>query len=149
MRGPWQFSATLLTLTLTLSTAAIAVPTSHDSNSSPSPASRAVEGRNRQVVLGMWHDVIDGRNIARAPRYIAEGYVQHSPSAGQGRAALLEFLKKEFNNSPPLAPGSYPLTRFKFVIAKGDLVQLMFQRMVPDAQDPAKLVKVWWYDTSG
>jgi predicted SnoaL-like aldol condensation-catalyzing enzyme len=145
MRGPWQFSATLLTLTL--STGAMAVPTDHGRNSSPASASQAVERSNKQVVLGMWHDVIDGRNIARAPRYIAEDYVQHSPSAGQGRAALMEFLKKEFNNSPPLTPGSYSLTKFEFVIAEGDLVQLMFQRQVPDAQNPAKMVKVWWYDT--
>jgi predicted SnoaL-like aldol condensation-catalyzing enzyme len=113
------------------------------------PASDSETGaaRNKQVVLDMWHDVIDGRNIGNAPRYIAHDYVQHSPSAGQGCAALMEFLKKEFGDALPLQPGSYPFTRFTFVIAEGDLVQLMFQRIVPNPHDPEEAIPVWWYDT--
>jgi predicted SnoaL-like aldol condensation-catalyzing enzyme len=108
---------------------------------------RAVEAANKKVVLAMWHDVIDGRNFADAGRYIVEDYVQHSPSAGQGLQALIEFLKWEFKGAPPRAPGTYPLTDFKHVIAEGDLVQLMFQRPIPDPKDPAATLHVWWYDT--
>ncbi len=102
---------------------------------------------NKQLVLDMWHDVIDGRNIDAARKYIATDYQQNSPSLGSGVEALITFLHTEFPNSEPLKPGTYPLTEFEFVLAEGDLVQLMFQRQLPNSSDPAELKKVWWYDT--
>lgn len=106
----------------------------------------ANEAANKQVVLNMWHEVINGRDYAKASRYIAEDYAQNSPSAGQGLAALIEFLKWELGEGP-LQPGSYALTEFEHVIAEGDLVQLMFLRTMPDPRDPAATIRVWWYDT--
>lgn len=111
-------------------------------------AGRAVEAANKQLVLDMWHDVLNGRNFAAAGKYIAEDYIQHSPSAGQGLQALIHFLTEiEFPGSQPLEPGTFPLTPFHLVMAEGDLVQLMFQREIPDSYDPACTIKVWWYDT--
>lgn len=112
----------------------------------PAHAAGGVEARNKALVLAMWHDVIDGRNIAAAPRYIAPDYRQHSPGIGQGRAALMTFLRHEFHDPAPLAKG-YPLTNFAFVLADGDLVQLMFQRQMPSRDDPARMIDVAWYDT--
>lgn len=102
---------------------------------------------NKQLVLAMWHDVIDGRNIEAAAKYIAPDYIQHSPGVGQGLAALIAFLRTEFPDAQPLEPGTYPLTQFEFVIAEGDLVQLMFRRTLPAGKDPTRAVDVWWYDT--
>ena len=102
---------------------------------------------NKQLVLNMWHEVIDGRNIEAARKYISVDYKQHSHSAPNGVEALITFLKTEFPNSTPLKAGSYPLTHFEFVIAEGDLVQLMFQRELPSFKDPSKIIKTWWYDT--
>jgi predicted SnoaL-like aldol condensation-catalyzing enzyme len=110
--------------------------------------SRATENANKQIVLAMWHKVIDGRDFAAARDYIAEDYVQHSPSAGQGLTALIDFLQNvEFPGQQPLPAGSYPLTRFEFVLAEGDLVQLMFRRPVPDPHDLSRTLHVWWFDT--
>lgn len=108
---------------------------------------RAIESRNKQIVLDMWHEVIVSRDLARAALYIAPDYVQHSPSAGQGLAALIDFLKVELGGDTPHPPGSVERTRFEFVIAEGDLVQLMFRRPVPDPHDPGRTIDVWWYDT--
>ncbi|AKH42055.1 putative SnoaL-like aldol condensation-catalyzing enzyme [Altererythrobacter atlanticus] len=102
---------------------------------------------NKQLVLDMWHEVIDGRNIDAARKYMAEDYRQNSPSAPDGLEALIAFLHTEFPDSEPLEPGTYPLTNFEFVIAEGDLVQLMFQREIPDPDQPGETVPVWWYDT--
>ena len=102
---------------------------------------------NKQLVLDMWHEVLDGRNIDAARKYIAPHYRQHSPSAPDSVEALIAFLHTEFPGSKPLAPGTYPLTRFEFVIAEGDLVQLMFRREVPDSHGSGMPIKVWWYDT--
>ena len=110
--------------------------------------SRQREAANKKVVLDMWHEVINGRNIDAAPKYIAPGYIQHSPSAGQGLQAVMDFFRnKEFKGQAPRAPGSYPLTKFEFVIAEGDLVQLMFRRKMADPHDATKTVEIWWYDT--
>ena len=107
----------------------------------------AREAANKQLVLDMWHEVICGRDLAKASRYIAQDYVQHSPSAGQGLAALIDFLRHELGGDTPRAPGSFERTRFEFVMAEGDLVQLMFRRPIPDPHDPDKTIHVWWYDT--
>jgi len=56
---------------------------------------RALEAANKKVVLDMWHDVINGRNIDAAPKYIATGYIQHSPSAGQGLQAVMDFFRNK------------------------------------------------------
>lgn len=110
-------------------------------------ADRQQEAANKKIVLDMWHQVINGRDLAKASKYIAENYVQHSPSAGQGRAAVVEFLKKELGGDTPRAPGTFQLTQFEHVIAEGDLVQLMFRRKVPHPKEPGKMIDVWWYDT--
>ena len=104
------------------------------------------EAANKKLVLDMWHNVINGRDYARAGQYIAQDYIQHSPSAGQGLEALIAFLKWELGEGP-LTPGSYELTRFEHVIVQDDLVQLMFQREVADARQPDRTIPVWWYDT--
>src|SRR6478736_7830525 len=109
---------------------------------------RALEAANKKVVLGMWHEVINGRNIDAAPKYIAPGYIQHSPSAGQGLQAVMDFFRnKEFKGQAPRAQGTYPLTKFEFVLAEGDLVQLMFKRKMADPHDATKTVEIWWYDS--
>lgn len=102
---------------------------------------------NKQLVLNMWHEVIDGRNFDAARKYISASYKQNSPSATNGVEALITFLHTEFPDSQPLEAGSFPLTEFVFVLAEDDLVQLMFQLEVASSSKPAELVKVWWYDT--
>ncbi len=107
----------------------------------------AQEAANKTLVLDMWHEVISGRDLARAGQYIAKDYVQHSPSAGQGLDALVAFLKVELGGETPRAPGTFERTRFELVLAEGDLVQLMFKRPVPDPHRPGETIHVWWYDT--
>lgn len=107
----------------------------------------AQEEANKRLVLDMWYHVICGRDLGRAGEYIAPDYIQHSPSAGQGLDALVAFLKVELGGDEPHAPGTYEQTPFEFVLAEGDLVQLMFKRPVPDPHRPGETIPVWWYDT--
>lgn len=101
---------------------------------------------NKQLVLDMWHEVIVRRDLVKAGQYIAKDYIQHSPSAGQGLAALVDFLKIELGGE---TPHEHPVerTKFELVMAEGDLVQLMFKRPVPDPHRPGETLHVWWYDT--
>ena len=112
-----------------------------------SDTDRATEAANKQLVLDMWHEVIVRRDLAKAGQYIAQDYIQHSPSAGQGLAALIDFLKVELGGDEPRAQGTFERTKFEFVMAEGDLVQLMFKRPVPDPKVPGETIQVWWYDT--
>lgn len=107
----------------------------------------AQEAANKRLVLDMWHEVIVRRDLARAGDYIARDYIQHSPSAGQGLDALVEFLRIELGGDEPHAPGTFERTKFEFVLAEDDLVQLMFRRPVPDPHCPGETREVWWYDT--
>ncbi len=102
---------------------------------------------NKKIVLDMWHEVLDGQNFDVASDYIAQDYIQHSPGIESGLDGLLDYLKTSRPGAEPLEPGTYPLTEFEFVLAEGDLVQLMHQRELPSRDDPDTLVPVWWYDT--
>lgn len=104
------------------------------------------EAANKKLVLDMWHEVIVQRDLARAGNYIARDYVQHSPSAGQGLEALVAFLKVELGGDEPRTE-PVGRTQFEFVMAEGDLVQLMFKRPIPDPHRPGETLHVWWYDT--
>jgi len=102
---------------------------------------------NKQLVLDMWHTVLNGQNFDAAGDYIAQDYIQHSPGIASGLDGLLEYLRTSRPGAEPLEPGTYPLTEFEFVLAEGDLVQLMHRRELPSRDDPDTLVPVWWYDT--
>ncbi|MEJ0023644.1 MAG: nuclear transport factor 2 family protein [Alphaproteobacteria bacterium] len=108
---------------------------------------RSVEAANKKIVLDMWHKVINERDLAQAPNYIVEDYIQNSPSAGQGRAAMLEFFKIELGGAEPRPKSEVKYTKFEHVIAEGDLVQLMFKRKMKSPNDPSRIIEVWWYDT--
>jgi predicted SnoaL-like aldol condensation-catalyzing enzyme len=107
---------------------------------------RAVEAKNKQVVLDMWYTILNERKLDQASNYIADGYIQHNPNAGQGLAAMVEFFKKAWGpNALPQDQVKY--TQFAMVMAEGDLVQLMFKRPRPDPKGPAKMVDTFWFDT--
>ena len=108
---------------------------------------RATLETNKRLVLDMWHEVIVRRDLAKAGQYIAPDYIQHSPSAGQGLDALIAFLKVELGGDEPRPPETVERTKFEFVIAEGDMVQLMFKRPIPDPHKPGETLHVWWYDT--
>jgi len=54
---------------------------------------------NKKLVLGMWHEVIDGRNIDAARKYMAVDYKQNSPSAPDSVEALIAFPDSGFPDS--------------------------------------------------
>jgi predicted SnoaL-like aldol condensation-catalyzing enzyme len=64
---------------------------------------RAVEQKeelNKVLVTNMYQELFGDKNIDAADKYIVENYIQHNPSAADGRAALKEALKTWFKNAP-------------------------------------------------
>jgi len=75
-----------------------------------------IAARNKALVADFYAKVWNGHDIAALPDFVAEGYIQHNPNVGNGRAPLQAFLGTMFE--------SLPEARFTLVrlIAEGDLV---------------------------
>jgi predicted SnoaL-like aldol condensation-catalyzing enzyme len=90
---------------------------------------------NKRLVYDFWREVFEGGHLELAPKYLAEGYIQHNPNVPTGRAAFVEFFSR-FKKPGPIAPKiTAPLVA---IAAERDLVVLSFAREVPDPKDPAK-----------
>jgi predicted SnoaL-like aldol condensation-catalyzing enzyme len=72
--------------------------------------------RNKALVADLYAKVWNGRDIAALGDFVAEDYIQHNPSVGNGRATLQAFLGPILERLPE--------ARFTVVrlIAEGDLV---------------------------
>jgi predicted SnoaL-like aldol condensation-catalyzing enzyme len=75
---------------------------------------------NRDLVLRMYHEVIDLRRPDAPARYMTEGYIQHNPVIPSGRAAIEQFIQR----LGPAAPGAGD-RREELVIASGDFVVMV------------------------
>jgi predicted SnoaL-like aldol condensation-catalyzing enzyme len=106
--------ARLLTTVLALALAATAA--------SATPEEEA----NKTLVLAMWKGVIDEADEAAVMRYIAPDYIQHNTRLGNGRAALLEGVRRLRHPQP----GDPPHRKKTLIsaVAEGDLVVLVWTR---------------------
>lgn len=86
----------------------------------PDGAGDAAATGHRELVLDMYHDVIDLRRPEAPARYLAEDYIQHNPAVGQGRAGIEGFVRA----MGPAAPGASN-RREELVIADGDFVLMV------------------------
>jgi predicted SnoaL-like aldol condensation-catalyzing enzyme len=110
-------------------------------------ASREVEAANKKLVLDFWFTHINEHDYAQVSKYMDEDYIQNSPSAAQGRTAMINFFKQRLGDDGPLPPDKAKYTDFTHVIAEGDLVTLMFKGRRVDPKDPSKVISAWWYDS--
>ncbi len=49
---------------------------------------------NERVVLHFMSDCMHGDDLSLVDRYVAEGYIQHTPGIGQGREGLRRYLAR-------------------------------------------------------
>lgn len=89
----------------------------HPGNGVISPA---VTRANRELVLTMFHEVIDHRRPDAPALYLTEGYIQHNPIVAPGRAGLEELLR-----SLGPVPEDRVGRREDLVIADGQLVAVV------------------------
>jgi predicted SnoaL-like aldol condensation-catalyzing enzyme len=71
---------------------------------------------NKRLVLDFYEEVLCGRNLEAAPRFLHEVYVQHNPYAAQGIAGFLEFHRGFFSAIPDAR------VTVNMMAAEGDLV---------------------------
>jgi predicted SnoaL-like aldol condensation-catalyzing enzyme len=98
---------------------------------------------NKRFVYDFWREVFEGRHMDLAPRYMAEGYIQHNPNVPSGRAAFVDFFSKL---SPPRPIEDRIKAPLVALIADGDYVLLAFAREYPDPKDATRRYTTTWFD---
>ena len=86
---------------------------------------------NKRLVYDMYRIVLQAGLADRAGEFIAEGYIQHNPNAGQGLAGVQDYIRntrpeREIKNELEL-----PLIH---LMAEGDYVTTAFVRPEKDAE---------------
>ena len=99
--------------------------------------------RNKQFVFDFWRIVYEGGHLDQAPKYMAEGYIQHNPNVPSGRKAFVELFSKQ---RKPLPVG--PRTRMPIIsiIAERDIVMVSTVRKVRDRQKADHVYNITWFD---
>jgi predicted SnoaL-like aldol condensation-catalyzing enzyme len=94
---------------------------------------------NKRLVYDMWRTLLDAQQVEEAPRFLAEGYVQHNPLANTGLQGFLAFFRQFAQPQPVEAT----VANFIQMIAEGDLVVLATVRPYDDAGAPYTTT---WFD---
>lgn len=94
---------------------------------------------NKQLVHEMWRTLLDAQQVEEAPRYLAEGYIQHNPLANTGLQGFLTFFR-QFAQPGPVQPD---VANFIQIVAEGDLVVLATLRSY-DGANGAPYTTTWF-----
>jgi predicted SnoaL-like aldol condensation-catalyzing enzyme len=99
--------------------------------------------RNKKLVFDFWRIVYEGGHVDQAPKYMAEGYIQHNPNVQSGRAAFMA-LFNEARPPKPIAPRmKMPIIA---IMAERDLVMVSHVRKVRDRANPEHIYSITWFD---
>jgi predicted SnoaL-like aldol condensation-catalyzing enzyme len=98
---------------------------------------------NKRFVYDFWREVFEAAQMELAPKYMAEGYIQHNPRVPTGRQAFIDFFSKVRKPAPIEPRVKAPLVA---MLADGDLVTMVFVREYPEPQDPSKKYTTNWFD---
>ena len=99
--------------------------------------------RNKRFVYDFWREVFEAAHMDLAPKYMAEGYIQHNPNVPTGRQAFVDFFSKLRKPLPIEPKVKAPLVA---VVAEGDLVILAFARRYQDPREPTQEYTTTWFD---
>lgn len=106
-----------------------------------SPDSRLAA--NKRLVYDFWREVFEAGHMELAEKYMAEGYIQHTPNVPTGRAAFIAFFSKNVAPQPIEPRVKTPLVG---IVAEGDFVVLVFVRELADPKDSAQKYTTTWLD---
>jgi len=109
--------------------------------SSPDPVLHA----NKQVAYGIVRDLLESGHWELADKYLTERYLQHNPNAASGRAGVVQFFVNVLKVKPQPIPGKIK-TPIVAVLAEGDLVTVVYPRLVTVGDDPSQSYTTTWFD---
>jgi predicted SnoaL-like aldol condensation-catalyzing enzyme len=96
---------------------------------------------NKKLVFDFWCEVVQARDMTKAPDDMAEDYIQHDPRVATGRQAFMDFFGK-FEKQPVKTAIDNRVTS----IAERDLVVLAFRHELPDPEHPGQRYTTTWFD---
>ena len=99
--------------------------------------------RNKHHVFDFWRIVYEGGHVDQAPKYMAEGYIQHNPNLPSGRATFVEFFSKARPPKPVIDHMRMPVVS---ITAEGDRVVVLSARKVRDRARPEHIYYITWFD---
>jgi len=73
---------------------------------------------NKRLVYDMWRTVLDAQQVDEAPKYLAQGYIQHNPLANTGLDGFMTFFRA-IAQPKPVQP---TVANFINIVAEGDKV---------------------------
>ena len=108
---------------------------------SPDPKLNA----NKQVVYGIFRDLLEANHWDLADKYLTERYIQHNPNAASGRAGVITFFTQVMKVQPKPIEKKLK-SKIVSVTAEGDLVSVAWPREYKDPKNPSKTYTTTWFD---
>jgi predicted SnoaL-like aldol condensation-catalyzing enzyme len=108
---------------------------------SPDPKLNA----NKQVVYGIFRDLLEANHWDLAGKYLTERYIQHNPNAASGRAGVVTFFTQVMKVQPKPIEKKLK-SQIVSVTAEGDLVTVAWPREYKDPKNPSKTYSTTWFD---
>ena len=96
---------------------------------------------NKRLVYDMYRIVLQAGLADRAGEFIAVGYIQHNPLAGQGLAGVQDYIRKTRPERPIEDKLELPLIH---LMAEGDYVTTAFVR--PETDSAGRTYHSTWFD---
>src|SRR5262245_34671578 len=100
---------------------------------------------NKQAAYNIIKVLIESGNWDKDDQYLTATYLQHSPVAANGRAAVVKFFTEVLKATPKPIPEKMK-TKVVAVQAEGDYVTVSMVREVKDPKDPSKTYTTTWFD---
>jgi predicted SnoaL-like aldol condensation-catalyzing enzyme len=108
---------------------------------SPDPKLNA----NKQVVYGIFRDLLEANHWELADKYLTERYIQHNPNAASGRPGVVAFFTQVMKVQPKPIEKKLK-SKIVSVTAEGDLVTVAWPREYKDPKNPSKMYSTTWFD---
>jgi predicted SnoaL-like aldol condensation-catalyzing enzyme len=100
---------------------------------------------NKQVVYGIFRDLLEANHWELAGKYLTDRYIQHNPNAASGLPGVVKFFTEVMKVQPK--PIEQKLkSKIVSVTAEGDLVTVAWPREYKDPKDPSKTYTTTWFD---
>jgi len=96
---------------------------------------------NKQLVYDMYRIVLQAGLADRAGEFIAQGYLQHNPNAGQGLSGVQDYIRATRPERPIKDRLELPLIH---LMAEGDYVTTAFVR--PEKDSEGRTYYSTWFD---
>lgn len=93
------------------------------------PSADAELAANKRLAFDFWREFIQARHVDKASVYVAESFIEHDATGGNGRAALAAAVGRR----PPVTIKP-TIDELVGIVAERDLVVLAFRRELPDLE---------------